>query len=232
VSAANFRLAWDRTVYPHCIRLRGPWECESPAGGPPRRVTLPGPGATGPVRLRRRFGYPGRIDASERVWITFVGFDGEAAVVLNGTPLGGFRAAGEFEATTLLRSRNELLIDTGAATWGEVALEVRAPAFLRGVRVEAAERGGAVALHAQGEIIGTSDGPLELYVVLDRSSVAYAVAGPGPFHLTAEGLDRRPWDERPEGLGPRPVARVDLVRGATVWYRVEQEVPLGPAPTP
>src|SRR5262245_97069 len=71
----------ERRMYPHRIRLRGPWECQplAPDGPPPRRVTLPCRWADGglgdfrgPVRFRRRFGYPGRLDAHERVWLTFV----------------------------------------------------------------------------------------------------------------------------------------------------------------
>ena len=73
------------TRYPHRIRLRGPWECEPlergrPARPPPRRMTLPCRWAdgglkdfSGRVRFRRRFGYPGQIDAYERVWLTVAG---------------------------------------------------------------------------------------------------------------------------------------------------------------
>ena len=71
-------------MYPHRIRLRGPWDCEplarlAPGASdgalpPPGRMTLPCRWAeggltdfAGRVRFRRRFGYPGRIDAHERV---------------------------------------------------------------------------------------------------------------------------------------------------------------------
>src|SRR5438128_996759 len=83
------------TMYPHHIRLRGPWECEPliravrrPDGAvqtlsgpvpPARRVRMPchwltGDLAdfTGRVRFRRRFGYPGQIDAHARVWPTWL----------------------------------------------------------------------------------------------------------------------------------------------------------------
>src|SRR5262245_36216308 len=62
-------------MYPHRIRLRGPWEHE------------PLPDTTG-TRHRRRFGYPGQIDATERVWITCEGVTGRATVTLNKHLLG------------------------------------------------------------------------------------------------------------------------------------------------
>src|SRR5579864_6240669 len=99
------------TIYPHRIRLRGPWECEPLArfvaradggmdtvtAGLPvkRRVLMPcrwGAAAlhdfAGQVRFRRRFGYPGRLDPHERVWLTFGGVDQSAQVTLNGQFLG------------------------------------------------------------------------------------------------------------------------------------------------
>src|SRR6266849_10307562 len=96
-------------MYPHRIRLRGPWECEPLARiapdehgqtgrdslPPPCRMTMPcrwSEGGlenfAGRVRFRRRFGYPGRIDAHERVWLTFAGIGGTAEVWLNGQHLG------------------------------------------------------------------------------------------------------------------------------------------------
>src|SRR3954447_2875132 len=52
-------------MYPHRIRLRGPWECRTEPGAAPRRMTMPCradelPAPT--VYLQRRFGYPGRLD--------------------------------------------------------------------------------------------------------------------------------------------------------------------------
>src|SRR5579885_2874724 len=52
----------EAAMYPHRIRLRGPWECEPP-GGPPVVVTMPCHWAAagladlgGRFRCRRRFG--------------------------------------------------------------------------------------------------------------------------------------------------------------------------------
>jgi hypothetical protein len=227
-------------MYPHRIRLRGPWECEPlarlPEGPgplpPPRRMTLPArwaeaglAGFGGRVRFRRRFGYPGRIDPHERVWLTFAGADDRAAAWLNGMPLGRQDRPGEpfeFEVTGLLEERNELVVEVEGPAgrgglWGEVALEVRCTAFLRGVRVWAE----GDELHAAGEVVGFAEGTLELYVVLGRSTAAYAVARAAPegwrFHLTGQAGEA--------GEGAR--VQVDLVSGATVWYTVERSLARG-----
>ena len=218
------------TAYPHRIRLRGPWDCEPKAREgpgelpPPVRVSVPCtwaegglPGFAGRARFRRRFGYTGRIDPHERVWLTFAGVSDRAEVALNGTALGGHEGPGpfEFEVTALLLPRNELVVevegpaDTGGPC-GEVALEVRCSAFLRDVRVWV--EGGE--LHAAGQVVGFAEGTLELYVILERSTVAYATARAAPegaaFHLTGQA----------GGAGEGARVQVDLVSGATVWYTV------------
>lgn len=105
----------------------------------PRRMTMPcrwSEGGlndfNGRVRFRRHFGYPGRIDENERVWLTFAGADATAEIWLNDQFLGrqeGVRPV-EFEITKLLGNRNELQVEVegDAATgglWGEVAMEIR-----------------------------------------------------------------------------------------------------------
>jgi hypothetical protein len=235
-------------MYPHRIRLRGPWTCEplerrppSPEPPPaPFTMTLPCRWAdgglrdfAGRVRFRRRFGYPGRIDAHERVWLTVAGVGDRAAVALNGSALGTCAAEPcEWDVTALLRPRNELVVDAemtaeGGGLWGEVALEVRCTAYLRGVR--AWEEGGR--LHVAGLVVGVADRPLDLYVLRDRRTVAYAAtaAAPdgAPFHLTAER------GEGEEGqAGASPAVQVDLVNGAVVWYTLVQAIvtPAGPSP--
>ena len=233
-------------MYPHRIRLLGPWECEplawhpalAPATAPvppPLRMKIPChwnegglPGFAGRVRFRRRFGYPGRLDAYERVWLTFGAVAGSSEVLLNGTFLGK-RAADqlrfEFEVTALLRERNELVVEVESTTeWGglcgEVALEVRCSAYLRGVRVWAEGND----LHSTGEVVGTADGLLELYVLLNRSTVAYeptnACPAGHPFHLVAPGT----FGGRDAAAEQPPFVQVDLVNGASVWYTFQREL--------
>jgi hypothetical protein len=190
----------------------------------------------GRVRFRRRFGYPGRIDAHERVWLVFDGAADRAEVRLNGAALGEHTGDGpfEFEVTSLLRPRNELLVEvTGASAtgglYGEAALEVRCLAFLRRVAAAATERADGVRLEVGGELVGSEERSLEMYVLLWRSTVAYAPvsagAGAVPFRLTAEGLPREGWRGK-EGKPGAAVVQVDLVNAAVVWYTIRLEVPL------
>jgi Glycosyl hydrolases family 2, sugar binding domain len=235
-------------VYPHRIRLRGPWECEplaragraAPEPLPaPCRMALPCRWSTGGlrdfagrVRFRRRFGYPGRLDATDHVWLTFAGAEGVAEVWLNGQWLGRHQGEGpfEFEVTPLLQARNELVVEVESATehggiWGEVAMEVRCPAFLRPVRLWAARTGESADLHVAGEVVGTCDRALDLYVLLDGATVLYTTLEPvpagRPFHVVAEGLPWTLWQPRGEGTAGLHEVRIELVNGATVWYRIE-----------
>lgn len=136
----------------HRIRLRGPWECEPLARSaaipderlaplPAKcRMTLPCrwkegglEGFAGTVRFLRRFGAPARVDAHERLWLTFAGVEGNVSVWLNGQLLGRHdTGAGpfDFEVTNMLQPRNQMIVEVAAPTddgglWGEVALEVR-----------------------------------------------------------------------------------------------------------
>jgi len=180
-------------MYPHRIRLRGPWEQDTAAGA--RRVVLPGPFPEGTFTLRRRFGYPGRIDAYERVWLLVEGLAETAALALNGVQLEG----GEVDVTALLRPRNALEVTAGAG-WGEVFLEVRATAYLRDVRF--------IDGVAEGRVVGEAPAALDLYLLAGRGTAAYtsltASAAGTPFRLEAG-----------DAAGPY---RVELVNGAVVWW--------------
>jgi hypothetical protein len=177
------------------------------------------PNFTGTVRFSRRFGYPGRIDDYERVWLTFAAVSGRAYVSLNSSELGFITGAAEFEVTRLLQERNVLQVDLDGSggdvgLQGEVALEVRHTAFLRHLSVSKTDM-----LHVSGEIAGSADQPLEIYVVLDRKNVAYSTVEAGSdFHLTASpvGLE--------DSTHPTHVVRVDLVQGASIWYRAEVQL--------
>jgi hypothetical protein len=148
-------------------------------------------------------------------------------VALNGALLAGPQAdPWECEITEALRERNEVNIelDVGepGTEWGDVSLEVRCSAFLREVTFDVAlAPDGSAQLIAGGEIAGHSADALELYLLLDRSTVAYAsFSGPVSnlhFHLKTE----------PMALGlPAHQLKLDLVHGASIWYTLAQELKL------
>jgi hypothetical protein len=185
----------------------------------------------GRVRCRRRFGAPRQIDSHECVWLTFAGADALAEVWLNERFLGrheGPRDSFEFEVTSLLQMHNELTVEVESACaegglWGEVALEVRCHAFLRALGLWSSFRGETARLQVAGEVVGSSKLPLELYVVLDRSTIAYvpvaaATAGQ-PFNLVSDALSPQ---QTNTSQSPHRV-RIDLVCGGVLWYSFEQE---------
>jgi hypothetical protein len=183
-------------------------------------------GFAGRVRFRRRFGCPTNLDADERVWLTLDAVADRAELTLNGTPLGGGGGPLAFEVTALLRPRNELVIEVeggeAGGLCGEVALEVRRTAFLRGLRVEA-DPGDATAIRVAFEVVGGAGRPLELYVLADRRTAAYAATTPTPEGRPVSFVVPR------EPAGRSVEVQVDLVGGAEVWYTVRQEVTLGGA---
>jgi beta-mannosidase len=125
-------------MYPHRIRLHGPWQFEPLARTavhadgrieqrfgpvpPPGRMRIPTTSAgtvldgfRGRVRWRRDFHWPPRtLEPHERLWLAFYGVDYFADVALNDVPLGrheGYFDPFEFEATGLIGRRNELVVD-------------------------------------------------------------------------------------------------------------------------
>jgi hypothetical protein len=195
----------------------------------------PLPDFAGRVRFRRRFGIPRQIAPPERVWLTFAGAEESVDVWLNGQFLGrqeDARNPFEYEVTSLLRDRNELVVEVEARAsndglWGEAALEIRCPAFLRSVRVRAVGAGDQARLHIGGEVVGSSDRPLELYVVLDRSTVAYATveadAAGRPFEMMSGELPLEGVSQDPPASGRHQV-QVELVYGACAWFTVKQTI--------
>lgn len=209
--------------YPHRIRLRGPWDVvplPESASLPPRHAKMPCrladaglAGYAGKVRLLRRFGFPGRIDSFERVWLVCDGFDGVARVALNDASLAdNVRSRFAFEVTPLLQLRNQLEIDLEAANdqaglRGEVALEIRCQAWLEDVAIERSEG----SLFLSGRIVGECDRPLELYAIVDGKQALYRTLMP-----SAEGTSFR---ERLEFDGAK--ATVELVEVSTPWWTKE-----------
>src|SRR5688572_30740827 len=118
-------------MYPHRIRLRGPWQCQPMSSADSdrtlpqdREVTMPGRlrdqglvGFVGTALLRRRFGYPGRIDSWERVWLVFDDIEGSADISLNGNMLARTqKGRSAHDVTTLLGERNHLDVLLRAAS--------------------------------------------------------------------------------------------------------------------
>ncbi|MGF1578297.1 MAG: hypothetical protein ACFCD0_02915 [Gemmataceae bacterium] len=235
--------------YPHRIRLRGPWECEplgafverpdgqvevSESTVPGRfRMTMPChwhegglENFRGLVRFHRRFGYPGQIDEDERVWLTFVGWTGTGNVSVNGQSLieehEGAPCA--FDITSLLRPNNELLVEIEsvspqAGLWGEVALEIRATAYLDAVSFRLSE---GPTLEVTGKVVGTSPRPLDLDVVINNQAVDHTTVVPSEegtdFQFT-KGLSL------PDGASTL-LGQVELIDGGTTWFVVEHLIDL------
>jgi hypothetical protein len=200
-------------MYPHRIRLRGPWQA-IPEGGQPRRLTVPCRLADHglanlSVVLTRKFGYPGRIDDRERVWITVADVAGWARTTLNGQFLGETQDASfEADVTALLQPRNQLDLSICGASVGETAMEVRALAYLKGVTIGRAEG----KLRVEGVVAGTCDRELELYLLVDGRHASYRTIEAGqPFSAELEENGR--------------IVRVELVHVSEVWYVVELTVP-------
>jgi hypothetical protein len=218
-------------MYPHRIRLRTPWECgvvsaDDMAQTLPedRMVHMPGSfktqgleGFAGTVWFRRRFGYPGRIDASERVWLTFDDIAGQADIYLNGAKLADDQTGrAAFDVTALLELHNHLEVRLTAANdegglVGEVAMEIRASAYLDEVQAKRSGDG----LEVSGKAVGTAPDPLDLYVLLDRKNVHNEMIVPlpagRPFVIQVPAVQGE-------------VARVELVWRAQRWYVVEIDV--------
>lgn len=169
---------------------------------------------TSAAHLVRPFGYPGRLDESEHVWLTCTGVSGAAAVVLNGQSLGAHEP-GDFdhEITPLLGPRNRLELTlhelSAGPVWDEVALEIRRAAFLRAV----AHRTGADRVAVRGRVIGPPGLTLELYALVGGRHAHYQLIEPDvagrPFEFT---LDADP---------TCPTIALDLVQVATSWYAVD-----------
>ena len=117
------------TVYPHYIRLRGPWQYRT-LESPERAGTLTVPGSWsqygltdywGRAELRRRFHWMATHDSAERVWLCAEGCVGQAHLVLNGRMLGTTDSTWgrfRFDVTDRLRAENELLIELDAGQEG------------------------------------------------------------------------------------------------------------------
>ncbi|GIW78243.1 MAG: hypothetical protein KatS3mg105_0050 [Gemmatales bacterium] len=230
-------------MYPHRIRLRGPWTCEPLERDGSGSEPLPEPTQmalpcrwqdgglkdfSGKVRFRRRFGLPRNLDSHEHLWLTFGGADRKADVWLNGHYLGGHEGDGafEFEVTSILKERNEVIVevesDRDGGLYGEVALEIRCPAFLRNIDLDCSGKGPLLNFHVRGEVVGTSPAPLELYLLLDEKQMARqrVTASPegSPFRIDLEGLQVHYARHGVEKTARLYKVHLDLVCGTMTWY--------------
>jgi hypothetical protein len=240
-------------MYPHRIRLRGPWEIQPLAllihqgpgqyawrkhDLPPARiVNSPGllkdcglPDFQGIVRYRRHFGLPRKLDEHETVWITCAGVADSCIVWLNSERLANLanpRQPFEIEVTGKLQDHNELWLDihydhpNGGGLCGDVALEIRAGAWLDDLQVTLQACGENAIISLDGNLAGRFDSSLDLYALLDRRTVLQQIVLPESsgtrFHFETEAI---PLDGAEHSL------RVDLVYGSSVWYTVEQTIVL------
>jgi len=217
-------------MYPHRIRLRGPWECEPLASDapPPRRVLMPCrwidaglAGYRGHAKFVRKFGYPGNADpATEHIWLTCDGVSGSVEVCLNEQQLTAADCTTfAFDVTHLLAARNRLEVTILGRTetegvWGDVALEIRKDAYLADVSVVRNRN----QLQLRGTAVGVAPDPLELYVLVDGRNEAYRTITP-----TAAG---EPFVIEVAEISPSAQSvRVDLIHISTIWYAVEMPIP-------
>src|SRR5262249_36717947 len=131
----------------------------------------------------------------------------------------------EVEVTGKLKDRNELWFDihydhpNGGGLCGEVALEIRALAWLHDLQVTLQESGADATILLDGVVIGRSDSPLDLYAILDRNAVLQQTVPPraigAKFHFQS---DQVPLDDQEHTL------RVELVHRSSVWYTSEQTI--------
>jgi hypothetical protein len=177
---------------------------------------------TGPwiAKLIRRFGLPRTLDDYEQVWITCSSFSDASKWTLNDSIIGEWSippANGiEMEVTSLLKTRNELVVNiqssmANGGLWGEVALQIRGAYFLRDVCIQDET--------LTGSVVGESKSPLELYVLRFGRTVRYD-------HVTAAPDGRRfafalPRMEFEPPVGDFPSWRIELVEGANRWFTVD-----------
>ncbi|HZZ78515.1 MAG TPA: hypothetical protein VFE62_08355 [Gemmataceae bacterium] len=175
-------------------------------------------GFRGLARFTRRFGYPGRIDDGEHVWLVGDTVRGLHEIKLNDEILSNAAASTSFsfDVTGLLAQRNRLEIllqgdSDDAGLWGEIALEIRRDAYLAEVAVV---RDGQM-LVITGRVAGTSPGPLELYTLIDNRNADYRVVNAGEsFRVELADV--------PENSQS---VRVELICVSSIWYVVEAAIP-------
>jgi hypothetical protein len=227
-------------MYPHRIRLRGPWEVETSDGqlrsvkfpilwndlvGERRGLSPPtsdpstaeswsagtSPAAR-PTVARRSFGAPSRLDAHERVWLIGEGLAGPAEAVLNESRLGEFRDESfGVDVTALLGARNRLELRLGPTT-REVETPIDVALEIRASAwLESLRLVRDAGMWLEGLVVGESAEPLEIHVVADRH-------GCGDLTTTAS-LAGTPFRLR---LDRDALAvRVELIHVSSIWWAAD-----------
>lgn len=177
-------------------------------------------GFRGLARFSRKFGYPGRIDEFEHVWLTCVGCSGCREVRVNQQVVAqDCREGFACEITPLLAQRNllEVLIDgqtDEAGLWGDVALEIRQAAYLADIQARRTEDG----VQITGNVVGAAPQPLELYTIIDGAHADYRIIQPSregqPFRVDLPGI-----------RAVKTAIRVELVHVSCIWYVAEPSLP-------
>ena len=218
-------------MYPHRIRLLGPWDYEvlpgatvSPDAPLRGRVTMPSaiadaglPGFSGSIRFSRRFGMPRSRDSEEHYWLVLDARADFIEVALNERPLGKFAGSGSFsfEVTGSLLERNLLAVtvhttnDLDGLT-GETALEIRRASYLRDAKIWRRADGR---IEASVEVAGQAPEGIELYLLADRRTLAYQRLGAGENHVFELQ------SEEPVSTGTTE-ARLELVQGGVIWFQI------------
>ena len=219
-------------MLPHRIRLRGPWDLTPIRQAGDQSAALPAsivakmPARwqecgltefTGRVRQVRRFGLPRKLDACERVWLTFDGISGQSDLWLNDEFLGTWPDAAspfEVEVTGKLLARNELRVEIesmrpGGGMWADAALEIRAQAWLTGLMARIHDH--RLILH--GAVRGRADGPLDLYAILGRTTAIQARVDASESGCEFEAASDILTPERIE-----TATTVELIAGSVVWH--------------
>ena len=228
-------------MYPHRIRLRGPWEVEASDGSarsvkfpilwsdllgerrglsPPETYDRAFPEGMNPSArqdiARRSFGAPSRLDAHERVWLIGEGVAGPVEASLNDRPLGVFESATfGVDVTGTLGTRNRLELRLGPTT-REVAVPIDVALEIRASAwLESLRLVREDGTWLEGRVVGESAEPLEIHVVADRHGVGdlttTASLAGTPFRLR---LDR-----------DVDSVRVELIHVASIWWATDVSWP-------
>lgn len=212
-------------MYPHAIRLRGPWDFSFLDASPAASATTTIPGFwtaaqlaanRGPIELRRHFNWVARIEPTEIVWLSIDRCLGSASVSLNGRDVGAIRYSwGEnrFDVTALLRPNNELTIRIEPET--PALADEPAVGILEGVQLVVESNQFAVRelswttnwldglgdLSIHGVFAGDPAGST-YRVALDGAAVSSGVVeinSDGAWSTSLEGLTVDRWDHRAVG---------------------------------